>query len=497
MKPGALIARLGKDTLVYGLSSAIQKFIVFLLFPIYTRLLSQSDFGVQDLVVTSVALVGMLLVLGMDSGAMLSYYSADEAGRSGIRSSWLWAELLLAVPVCALLWFAAVPLCSLLFSNPEIAPYFRLGVLSIPFSQGVRAIMLVMRLRFQTARFLLLSVFGVLVQVGGAILMVGVWRMGVRGVFLAILIANAAQMALGLIVSAGSFRLDISMRWLRSMLRVGLPLVPAALSVWVLNYSNRYFLVRYGTLADVGLLGVAVRISSILLFLLSAFETAWGPFAYSLAEDKELARRTYAKALTYFLLTSLVGAALLSVFGREVTLMLATESYEGSADLIPIYCYSAISWASAYIVGMGTGIARRTYHSTVAASLGAAVNIALNFLVIPGWGIAGAAVATLVGNLVSLTYMYVAGQHYFPVQYETGRITRLVAAATIAIGLALLIDYLRFATLSQGVVIKTGICAAFGASLFLLRVLGREDLSVAWALVQAKFGGSLAEEDRL
>jgi O-antigen/teichoic acid export membrane protein len=493
MKPGRLIARLGKDTLVYGLSSAIQKFIVFLLFPIYTRLLTKSDFGAQDLVVTSTALIGMLLVLGMDSGAMLFYYSADEAEKNRIRSSWLWTELLLALPVSALLWWGAVPVCTAVFNSPEISPIFRLGVLSIPLSQGVRAILLVMRLTFRTTRFVVLSVFGVLVQVLSAILLVGVWRMGVRGVFIAILAANAAQMLLGVAMCADSFRFGISSRWLKSMLRVGIPLVPAALSVWVLNYSNRYFLVRYGSLMDIGMLSVAVRISSILLFVLSAFETAWGPFAYSIAQDRELAGKTYSKALTCFLLISLTGAAVLSVFGREITLVLATASYAGSAVLIPLYCCSAVAWASAYIVGMGAGIAKRTYHNTVAVGIGAGLNIGLNFVFIPIWGIAGAAAATLIGNIVSLAYMYVAGQHYFRVSYETRRLSALTVATAVVIAMGLLIDRFELASLLQGLALKAAICALFGSSLLLFGVVDLQDLGAAWSLVQSKIGKRMAE----
>ncbi len=215
---------------------------------------------------------------------------------------------------------------------------------AVPFSQVVRAISLVLRLTFRTRTFIVLTTAGVLFQVAAAVVLVVMLRQGITGVFVAILIAAVLQMLLGFVLVRGLFRPVFSRPWFVAILKVGVPLVPAALSVWVLNYANRYFLAHYASLEDIGTLSVALRISSILLFAISAFETAWGPFAYSLARDERLARQVYGRVLTYFLAVAMPATAALSVFAREVTRVLATTKYEAGAALVPFYCFSAVSW---------------------------------------------------------------------------------------------------------------------------------------------------------
>ena len=480
------LKRLSKDTIAFGLGAAVQKFIVFLLFPIYARLLSKDDFGTQDLVATVVVMASMLLVLGMDSGALLHYYESPEDEQAKIRSTFLWSQVLLSVPVCALLIVFASPICGLLFDRPRMAPYLQLGVAVIPFTQVVRALSLILRLKFRTRTFVVLTTAGVLFQVLAAVVLVVVLRWGVTGVFVAILIAGILQALLGLALVRGAFRPGFSATWFASMLKVGLPLVPAALSVWVLNYANRYVLARYATLADIGVLSVALRISSILLFAISAFETAWGPFAYSVAKNQDAARQTYAKVLIYFLALVMPATAALSIFAREITSVLATPAYASGAALVPLYCFSSVFWVLLYIVGMGAGMAKKTYHNTIATVLAACVNMALNLALIPSHGIVGAALATVAANFVALVYMYFAGQHYFRVPYHAGKVFALVGLAVVAIVPAVVADQMVVPWRPAVLWVKSGLVLVPLLGLFVFKVIAPADVASAVRALRAR-----------
>jgi O-antigen/teichoic acid export membrane protein len=478
---------LGRDTLSYGLSAALQKFIAFLLFPVYTRLLTKSDYGSQDLIMTGVMVISMFLILGMDSGTVLHYYKEDDAGKALIRSTWFWFELVSALPVCLLLGVLARPICTIAFKDASLAPLLRWGLLSIPFSQVGRAILLIQRLTFQTKKYIVLTTAGILTQVLAAIGFVVIGKMGVKGVLLSVVASSIVQAGLGILMSRRSLQLAFSLRWAKSLLKVGLPLVPAALSLWILNYSNRYFLVRYNTLGDIGLLSVTIRISSILLFIISAFEVAWGPFAYSLSQDLEAAREMYAKVLTFFLLFSLSGTVILSIFARETTRLLATPVYESGSPLVFLYCFSSISWMALYIVGMGAGIAKKTYHNSIAIFCAAVLNTILNIILIPSLGITGAAIATLAGNIAAAVYMYIAGQHYFRVNYEHAKVGALIGLATASVALGILIDRSAAHWSPRLLGPKALLASAFVGSLFALRILKRSQLQRAYGLIRAKF----------
>jgi O-antigen/teichoic acid export membrane protein len=87
-----------------------------------------------------------------------------------------------------------------------------------------------------------------------------------------------------------------------------------------------------------------------------------------------------------------------------------------------------------YILGMGTGLAKKNHHYTIAVIAGAILNTLLNYLLIPPYGVAGAAYATLAGNLLATVYMFFAGQHYFKVFYDFKKIfviTAIIISAAV------------------------------------------------------------------
>ena len=130
----------------------------------------------------------------------------------------------------------------------------------------------------------------------------------------------------------------------------------------------------------------------------------------------------------------------LSVFCRELVLLLSTVEYEASASVVPYLSLANTIWGAVAIVGIGYGIAKRSYHTTIAVIIGAAVNIGLNILLIPIWGIVGAAVSTMFGNITALIYSRFAASKYFTVQYDYERIIRLVGISIATIGVSMIID---------------------------------------------------------
>ena len=67
----------------------------------------------------------------------------------------------------------------------------------------------------------------------------------------------------------------------------GMPLVPSALALWAINFIDREFIVWYKGLAEVGVYSVAIKIASVITFVMVAFRTAWPAFAYSIEDDRD------------------------------------------------------------------------------------------------------------------------------------------------------------------------------------------------------------------
>ena len=188
----------------------------------------------------------------------------------------------------------------------------------------------------RSTAFVAASLANIAVTIGATILLVVVWEQGALGVIVGNFTGTLAVYLALLAVHREQLGLQFSRPLLREMNRFGLPLVPAALALIVVNFSDRFFLVHLASLADVGPYEIGVRIASAMVLPLTAFRMAWPAFAYSIEDDAE-ARRTYAFVLTYLVvIASWVALALGLLAPWLVRLLTQPEFYEGERVVAPL-----------------------------------------------------------------------------------------------------------------------------------------------------------------
>jgi O-antigen/teichoic acid export membrane protein len=207
----------------------------------------------------------------------------------------------------------------------------------------------------------------------------------------------------------------------------GMPLVPSALALWTINFVDRQFVVHYKGLAETGVYSAAIKVASVITFLMIAFRTAWPAFAYSIEDDRE-ARRTYAFVLTYLVtFVSWVSLALGALSPWLVSL-LTSARYQRAEEAVPILAFAFAAYAGYTVLAIGSGRARRTQLNWAVTGAGAAVNVALNIWLIPRYGMVGAAVSTLVAYVALFVGMTIYAQSVYPVPYQWRRLLTVVGA---------------------------------------------------------------------
>jgi O-antigen/teichoic acid export membrane protein len=213
------------------------------------------------------------------------------------------------------------------------------------------------------------------------------------------------------------------------MNRFGLPLVPAALALWAINFVDRLFLAQYKGQVEVGVYSVAVRISSAIVFVMIAFQLAWPAFAYSIEDDRE-ARRTYAFVLTYLTYVCCWLSLALGVLAPWLVRLLAPKpEFHRAAEAVALLAFGSSAYAGYTVLAIGSGRARRTQLNWVVSSVGAAVNIGLNFALIPPYGMEGAAISTAAAYAVLFAGMTLYAQRVYPVPYQWRRLATALGAA--------------------------------------------------------------------
>jgi O-antigen/teichoic acid export membrane protein len=229
--------------------------------------------------------------------------------------------------------------------------------------------------------------------------------------------------------------LEFDRRLFRAVNKFGMPLVPAQLAIWTLNFVDRVFIAKYHGQAEVGHYSIGVRISSATLLLLTAFRLAWPAFAYSI-EDEGEAKRTYGYVLTYVLfVTCWVSVALALLAPWIVRLLTGRPEFFEGYRVVGMLSFSAAAWGAYTVVAIGIGRARFTQFNWVVTGAAAVINVALCFALVPPYGMIGAAIATVVSMTAMFVLMAIHAQRVYPVPYQWRRVV-LVAGAAVVLAVA-------------------------------------------------------------
>jgi O-antigen/teichoic acid export membrane protein len=284
------------------------------------------------------------------------------------------------------------------------------------------------RVEERSTAYAIASIANVLVTVAAMVVFVAVFHWGAVGLVVGNFTGTLA-VYLGLLAyRTEQLGLEFDRTLLRKMQKFGMPLVPSALALWMINFIDREFVSWYKGNGEVGVYSAAVKIASVITFVLIAFRTAWPAFAYSIEDDRE-ARRTYSFVLTYLLALASWGALTLGALAPWWTELLTDPKYQRAEKGIALLAFAGAIYAGYTVLAIGSGRARRTQLNWVVSGIGAAVNVALNFWLVPRYGMVGAAISTLAAYVVLFAGMTLYAQRVYPVAYQWRRVVTVVLAA--------------------------------------------------------------------
>ncbi|GIU93770.1 MAG: polysaccharide biosynthesis protein [Gaiellaceae bacterium] len=428
MALGAELRRLGKHSAIYGLGGLISRILAVLLLPLYTRYLTPSDYGKVETLIALTTVIGIVLRLGIHSAFFrFTFDSPDPERRRVVLRTSFWFTMGMATLGLGLGLLVSAPLADLLFGSAGDAELVAAALVGLWAGMNYEQISSVFRVEERSVAFVTASVANILLTVGATLLLVVAFEQGPLGV----IVGNFTGTLLVYAVLLGYRREQLGLQFDRSLLRemnrFGIPLMPTALFLWTTNFSDRLFLGQLADVREVGLYSVGVRIASAMVLILTAFRLAWPAFAYSIEDDRE-AKRTYAFVLTYLVTFTTWVATALALLSPWIVDWLAAPAFATSSRVVGPLAFSTVAFAGYVVVAIGVGRAKRTQFNWVVTGAAAVVNIALNLVLIPPYGMMGAAIATIAAYATMFATMAWWAQRIFPVPYQWRRV--LTAAGT-------------------------------------------------------------------
>lgn len=439
------IRRLLTTTAAYQVGDLVSKVFAVALLPVYTRYVSEADYGVAELLMTGIVLLSILVRLGIGEAFVRYHYSDEDQERRDALARRAVGFLLLATTLVAIpLAVFAGPLSELVLGFRDTG-VFRVAVLGLWAFTNLELAYGMLRVDERAKAYALTTLANVLLTISLTVYLVVVRERGAFG----LLLGNYAASAVVLLALWWTLRRRLLPRRggaghprlhsLRDLLRFGFPTVPADASVYALNLVDRYYLFhKYGA-ATAGVYSLAVKLAGIVAFVVRAFQYSWPPLAYSIKDDDEAAR-FYAFIATYYLLLTGWAVAGLLLLGRWLTRLLAAPDFYEAHVAIP---WLALGWALYGLFVIFVVIAGRaevTTRNFPAAAVGLAVNVVLVIVLTPPFGIAGAGLALTGAYVAMLIVMRLLTRRLFRVDFEWTRVAEiaLVVGGAAAAGELLL-----------------------------------------------------------
>jgi O-antigen/teichoic acid export membrane protein len=431
---GPQLRRLGKHSAIYGLGGLVSRILAVLLLPLYTRYLSPSDYGKVETLIALTTVAGIILRFGISSAFFRFYFdfAEPERRRLVLRTSF-WFTMTMATAGLVLGVALSPQISTLLFGSSDDTELVAAAFVGLWAGMNYEQLTSLFRVEERSVAFVSASLANILLTIGTTLILVVALEKGPLGV----IVGNFTGTLLVYFALLGYRReqlgLQLDRGLLREMNRFGLPLVPTALFLWTTNFSDRLFLVKLADTEEVGLYSVGVRIASAMVLLLTAFRLAWPAFAYSIEDDRE-ARRTYAFVLTYLILLTTWVATALTLLSPWIVDWLAASDFASASRVVGPLAFAAVAFGGYIVVAIGVGRARRTQFNWVVTGAAAAVNVALNLVLIPSYGMMGAAVATIAAYATMFVGMSWWAQKIYRVPYQWRRVlTAALAGAGLAV----------------------------------------------------------------
>ena len=440
------IKQLAGETAIYGLSTILARIINFALVPLYTRVLTQAQYGVVSEFMAYIAMLQVVLTLGMETGCF------RYATKAGADPKQVFSNAFVTVfGVCAL--FLA---CMIVFAGdistamgyPGFSNMIVYCGLILAIDCTTAILFAKLRHEHKALKFAVIKTLKILTEVGVNLLLYLV---------LAARFAEGSCLWLTRFVSATpdftypifailvscvvclilifpellklTFKLDKGL--IHRLLVYSLPLMIAGLP-GIMNDVLDRLLMRFlnadpvNWRADLGVYQAAVKLAVIMQLFVQMFRYAAEPFFFQRERDKD-SKKVYAEVLNYFTAFCMFGFVALMLFMDEIGLILGKDFREG-LSITPIMLMAYVITGILFNVNIWYKLSEKTGYAVWITLAGLVVTVVVNILFMPRYSYHAAAWGHIASYLTMLVLTAALGRKHYPIPYNWGVVLLLVAA---------------------------------------------------------------------
>ncbi|NLB67241.1 MAG: polysaccharide biosynthesis protein [Bacteroidales bacterium] len=451
------LKQLAGETAIYGLSTILARIVNFLLVPLYTRVLVQSDYGVVTEFMAYIAILQVVLMLGLETGCF------RFASGEGVDKRFVFSTAFVIVSLLSLIFFLGTSLfagniASGLgyegFSNIII---YVAAILAIDCSTAI--VFAKLRYKHKALRFAIIKTLKIFTELGVNLILYLVmparfaanpdhWLLNfvsatpdftyaIFSIFVSCILALVM-----LLPDLMHLRLRIDRKLWKPLLAYSLPLMIAGLPGVMNDFLDR-ILMRFlnadpiAWRADLGVYQAGVKIAVIMSLFIQMFRYAAEPFFFQRQRESD-SKSVYADVMQWFVAFCMFGFLAIMLFMDEIGLILGKDFRVG-LSIAPVMLMAYVVLGMLFNVDMWYKLVGKTKYAIYVALAGLAVTIVVNVIFMPIYSYHAAAWGHLASYSVMLLISTLLGRKHYYIPYKWWRIFLLIAIALVIFGLSTLL----------------------------------------------------------
>ena len=388
--------------LIYGLGGIISNIIPFVMIPIVTRLMPSTEYyGISDLSNTVVQFGSAIAIMGMYDAMYRMFFEKEEVSyQKKVCSTALVFTCCTSVVVFLVMVLLRKTIADLFFNNVKYAYVIYLSAMA-SLVGGTNAI-IAAPTRMQNKRkvYLIANTLGPLLSYSVAIPMLLAGYYVIALPLAAVISGITVELFFGMLNRKWFSISNFDKALLKELLIIAIPLLPNFLIYWLFNSCDKVMITNLIGIGKTGVYSVGSKLGQASQLIYLAFAGGWQYFAFStMKEENQI--KSNSLVFEYLGAISFVVSAFICAWSFELFKFLFTKDYLMGYVIAPYLFLAPLLLMLFQVAANQFLVIKKTWPNMFILSVGAVLNVFLNYLLIPVIGIEGAAIATLLGYIVT------------------------------------------------------------------------------------------------
>jgi O-antigen/teichoic acid export membrane protein len=407
----------------YFLFQALRAAAGFISMPVLTRAMSKEQYGLLNITLATVGVLVLAGRLGFAEAATRFYY---ERSRQGLRSLREFCSSMLAGSFISGALVALITVVVLHWAAPQetVARCLRAGALIVIVRAVLGVIYQIYRAQERPVAYSMAQIATRYASLAVAIAMLLAYGLSAYDVIVATVIGEGLVVLVGLAEFAARGivgRPSLARANLNAAFAYGVPLAVGLSGTFLLDYGDRFLIERFLGLDAVATYSVPYDLaSSLSAAVFGSLKLAVMPVIFRLWETDGAAATSdfVSQVFTYSVALAIPGIALFIAVSEEFIVLIASGKYGGSAALTAFLTPGVLMGELNFLVAAGLLISGGTVALAALTLVSTAVNLALNVVLLPKWGLVGAAWATTIAYALFMLSTYLLARRSLEIRVK-------------------------------------------------------------------------------